>query len=142
MENLFFDDPILNSPYDYPSRHWELDETGQPTQQVIETRLGAEFITPIPKPRHRGGPAAGVNSNWCSTKGRACLRPSNSIRLRVLQPNDPDTDYASRELVPNDMLGDLQRARIVITNYHGLRPRAFVDLQRQQRPSTGAGWAH
>lgn len=54
MENPFFDDPILNSPYDYPSRHWELDEAGQPTQQVIETRRGAEFITPIPKPRQRG----------------------------------------------------------------------------------------
>jgi type III restriction enzyme len=25
MSNLFFDHPILNSPYDYPERHWELD---------------------------------------------------------------------------------------------------------------------
>ena len=54
MENPFFDDPILNSPYAFPSRHWELDEAGQPTQQIIETRRGAEFITPIPKPRQRG----------------------------------------------------------------------------------------
>ena len=51
MSNPFFDHPILNSPYDKPSRHWELDETGQPTQQVIETRRRAEFITPIPKPK-------------------------------------------------------------------------------------------
>ena len=36
--NRFFEKPILNSPYDYPLRHWELDEAGQPTQQVIETR--------------------------------------------------------------------------------------------------------
>jgi hypothetical protein len=28
----FFDHPILNSPYEYPRRHWELDETGQSTQ--------------------------------------------------------------------------------------------------------------
>ena len=27
-------------------------------------------------------------------------------RLRVLQPNDPDSYYASRELVPADMLDD------------------------------------
>lgn len=27
MENLFFEKPILNSPYDYPASHWELDET-------------------------------------------------------------------------------------------------------------------
>jgi len=31
MTNPFFDAPILNSPYAYPARHWELDEYGQPT---------------------------------------------------------------------------------------------------------------
>ena len=54
MENPFFDRPIINSPYEYPSRHWELDDDGQPTQQIVESRRGAEFITPIPKPRQRG----------------------------------------------------------------------------------------
>ena len=54
----FFDHPILNSPYEYPSRHWELDEHGQPTQQIIDTRRKAEFITPIPKPRRRKGVTA------------------------------------------------------------------------------------
>ena len=53
MNNPFFDHPILNSPYDYPLRHWELDKDGQPTQKVIETRRRAEFITPIPKPKKR-----------------------------------------------------------------------------------------
>jgi len=28
-------------------------------------------------------------------------------RLRVLQPNDPDSYYQNRELIPNDMLADL-----------------------------------
>ena len=41
----FFEHPILNSPYAYPGRHWELDEAGQPTQQVIEKRRVAAFIT-------------------------------------------------------------------------------------------------
>ena len=53
MSNLFFEKPILNSPYDYPSQHWELDETGQPTHKVIDARRRAEFITPIPKPKKR-----------------------------------------------------------------------------------------
>jgi len=53
MSNPFFDQPILNSPYEYPRRHWELDEAGQPTQQIIENRRGAKFITPIPKPKKR-----------------------------------------------------------------------------------------
>ena len=51
MGNDFFEHPILNSPYQYPVRHWELDESGQPTQRIIETRRKAEFVTPIPKPR-------------------------------------------------------------------------------------------
>ncbi|GJM45613.1 MAG: hypothetical protein DHS20C21_24550 [Gemmatimonadota bacterium] len=49
----FFERPILNSPYEYPARHWELDEEGQPTQVVIESRREAKFITPIPKPKKR-----------------------------------------------------------------------------------------
>ena len=53
MDNRFFEHPILNSPYSYPTRHWELDSEGQPTQRTIETRRPAEFITPIPKPKKR-----------------------------------------------------------------------------------------
>jgi type III restriction enzyme len=55
MENPFFERPILNSPYECPRRHWELDEHGQPTQQLLDSRRPAQFITPIPKPRKRKG---------------------------------------------------------------------------------------
>ena len=55
MSNPFFEHPILNSPYNYPVRHWELDDEGQPTQRIIESRRRAEFITPIPKPKKRRG---------------------------------------------------------------------------------------
>ncbi len=53
--NPFFEHPILYSPYEYPTRYWELDEDGQPTQKIIERRRRAEFITPIPKPKKRKG---------------------------------------------------------------------------------------
>ncbi|MEI4861333.1 hypothetical protein Q8G41_27480, partial [Klebsiella pneumoniae] len=55
MPNPFFEHPILNSPYDCPQRHWELDAEGQPTQRIIENRRRADFITPIPKPKKRKG---------------------------------------------------------------------------------------
>src|ERR1051326_5629289 len=53
MSNQFFEQPILNSPYDYPNRHWELDAEGQPTQNIIEHRRRSKLITPIPKPKKR-----------------------------------------------------------------------------------------
>ena len=53
MSNAFFERPIVNSPYEYPRRHWKLDESGQPTGEVEERRRRAEFITPIPKPKKR-----------------------------------------------------------------------------------------
>src|ERR1043165_9218932 len=51
VRNPFFDAPILNSPYEYPSRHWELDAEGQPTQRIVGKRRGVSLITPIPKPK-------------------------------------------------------------------------------------------
>ena len=53
MENPFFEHPILNSPYECPARHWELDADGQPTQQTIDARRVAKYITPVPKARKR-----------------------------------------------------------------------------------------
>lgn len=266
--NPFFDHPILNSPYERPERHWELDEQGQPTQKVLEARRSAEFITPIPKPKKRKKGASqdtfvfdegkglstkeqeyNVTSNinevrghvdawralrnpndwlvtpetarllqhWRShqfsglrpffcqveaaetaiwltevapqhknwkrlldhlasanqdanpelirlalklatgagkttvmamliawqtinavrrpgskhfTRGFLVCTPGLTIkdRLRVLQPNDPDSYYDSRELVPRDMLDDLNRAKIVITNYHAFRFRERIQL--------------
>ena len=51
MSAEFFDQPILNSPYEEPKRHWALNSDGQPTQLINETRRPADFVTPIPKPR-------------------------------------------------------------------------------------------
>jgi hypothetical protein len=58
MTALFFERPILNSSCGYPACHWDLDTSGQPTRQIVESRR-ADFITPIPKPRKvKGGQAS------------------------------------------------------------------------------------
>jgi type III restriction enzyme len=64
------------------------------------------------------------------TRGFLVVAPGLTIkdRLRVLQPNDPDSYYASRELVPSDMLDDVNRAKIVITNYHAFKLRERIEL--------------
>jgi type III restriction enzyme len=69
------------------------------------------------------------------TRGFLVVTPGLTIRdrLRVLLPNDPDSYYASRELVPNDMISDLERAKIVITNYHALKQRERMELSKGGR---------
>jgi type III restriction enzyme len=44
-------------------------------------------------------------------------------RLRVLLPSDPQSYYRERDIVPPDRLGDLGRAKIVITNFHAFQLR-------------------
>ena len=69
------------------------------------------------------------------TRGFLVVTPGITIkdRLRVLQPNDPDSYYQSRELVPGDMLPDLQKARIVITNFHAFKLRDRMELSKGGR---------
>jgi type III restriction enzyme len=280
VSNPFFEQPILNSPYEYPRRHWELDETGQPTQKIIDTRRGAKFVTPIPKPKKRKATAqkefvfdegkglstqeqqydptsiinevrghvdawralpnpsqwqvtpetarllqhwrkpdfSGVRPFFCQveavetaiwltevapqsnrgkrvldhlaaankdanselmrlalklatgagkttvmamliawqainasrregsknfTRGFLICAPGLTIkdRLRVLQPNDPDNYYSNREIVPSDLLDELHRAKIVITNFHAFKLRERVeDFWRIQSEFMEAQW--
>lgn len=51
-------------------------------------------------------------------------------RLRVLLPNDPHTYYRQHDLVPGDLLGSLEAATIVITNYHAFKLRERVAVGR------------
>jgi type III restriction enzyme len=64
------------------------------------------------------------------TRGFLVVAPGITIkdRLRVLQPNDPDSYYANRELVPGDMLDDIKRAKIIITNFHAFKLRERMEL--------------
>ena len=81
MSNPFFDRPILNSPYERPSRHWELDASGQPTQQTIESRRRAEFITPIPKPRKRRKGVAQASFVFDEGKGLSTAKQQYDLSL-------------------------------------------------------------
>jgi hypothetical protein len=51
----FYAQPILNSPYEYPARHWKLDEGGLPTGELLEKRRDCRLITAIPKAKKKKG---------------------------------------------------------------------------------------
>ena len=69
------------------------------------------------------------------SRGFLIVTPGITIkdRLRVLLPNDPDSYYRDRELVPADMLPDIDRAKIVITNYHAFKPRETLEISKTGR---------
>ena len=275
MNPRFFKQPVLNSPYSTPTRHWLLGSDGQPTHEIVPSRRPADFVTPVPRPRGAGRGTkgtvvgseqamlvldqgrglstadqqylkdvinrvrdhvtrwraipdpnewrvtpetarilrhwrshrfSGVRPFFCQveaaetviwftevaqrtkagreliqhledasrdanpdlsrlalklatgagkttvmamliawqtinavrhpgsprfTRGFLVVAPGITIRdrLRVLLPNDPNSYYKSRELVPADMQRDLNRAAIVITNWH-----AFIRRERMKLP--------
>lgn len=47
-------------------------------------------------------------------------------RLRVLLPNDPNNYYKQRDLLPADVMGELGKAKIIITNFHGFLRREKI----------------
>jgi type III restriction enzyme len=54
-------------------------------------------------------------------------------RLRVLLPSDPENYYESRGLVPDDMIGAIRAARVVIANYHAFKLREMLPLPKFAR---------
>ena len=83
MSERFFDDPILNSPYERPLRHWELDQEGIPTQQILESRRQSRLYTPIPKPRKRGGKEEQRSLEFDVTKGISANDQQYEVHLLI-----------------------------------------------------------
>lgn len=50
-------------------------------------------------------------------------------RLRVLLPEDPENYYDLRDLIPADLKGGLEHARIVITNYHAFQLKDAKEIR-------------
>ena len=75
------------------------------------------------------------------SRGFLLVAPGITIkdRLRVLLPNDPESYYRSREIVPPDMLADIDRAKIVITNYHAFKLRERIEISKGTREAL-EGW--
>lgn len=54
-------------------------------------------------------------------------------RLRVLMPEAPDSIYERLSIVPRDMVDDLKKARIIITNFHALQKRSKSEIAKGTR---------
>jgi len=69
------------------------------------------------------------------TRGFLLVAPGLTIkdRLRVLLPNDAESYYKTRELIPSDMMGELEKCKIVITNYHAFKMRERIEISKGGR---------
>jgi len=69
------------------------------------------------------------------SKAFLIIAPGITIRdrLRVLLPNDTESYYHDREILPRDMMGDIEKAKIVITNYHTFQRREKLNVSKGTR---------
>lgn len=75
------------------------------------------------------------------SKGFLLIAPGITIkdRLRVLNPADSENYYQTRELVPPELMTDLGKAKIVITNYHSFQRREKLETNKTGR-AVLSGW--
>ena len=98
MSQSFFENPILNSPYEYPCRHWEMDADNKPTGKVVERRRESSNRTPIATPRNRGeGPQSIQGDLFNEVLNDVAYRENeliNSIRAEVTAwRNSPESSW-------------------------------------------------
>ena len=63
MPPVVIENPILNSPFTEPARHFKFDEDGI-TSEVAEGRRRSTYFIPIPKPKVRGGAQLSLPGDW------------------------------------------------------------------------------
>ena len=121
MSSAFFDQPILNSPYEFPARHWELDPSGQPTQRVIEQRRAASFVAPIPKARRRG-------------KGSRGDEAQRIVFDEGAQLSTSEQQYEAASAFINDLRGYVDRWRALPEREWGVTPETARLLKHWRDP--------
>ena len=75
------------------------------------------------------------------TSGFLIIAPGITIRdrLKVLMPNATDNYYedSKRRFVPPEMLHEMSKARVVVTNYHSFQLREKIEVKPQARKLLG-----
>ena len=103
MPVAFVDNPVLNSPYRAPTRHFHLNEDGTPTGVIDEGRRRSEHLVPIPAPRRRGPQQVELDLEGVEEQ----LSPNNFInelrghveRWRALPPSQWGVSYETETLL-------------------------------------------
>lgn len=94
MRQTVIENPIINSPYKEPSRHFRFSEEGI-TGEVIEGRRPSSYFVPVPKAKKKGK-GVSPDTEWTEDrvkkkrirkKGAGSGWPVASITLSARDPN-------------------------------------------------------
>lgn len=79
---VVIENPIINSPFDEPQRHFRFDEEGI-TNQIVETRRESFYFVPIAQPRKKAGDKQQVfDTEWTADRVEP-NKMANAIRRKV-----------------------------------------------------------
>ena len=53
MKQVVIENPVINSPFEEPKRHFLFSEEGI-TNEIVEARRESSYFIPIPKPKKKG----------------------------------------------------------------------------------------
>jgi len=71
MKQVVIENPILNSPFEEPNRHFQFDDDGI-TNEIAEGRRVSSYFIPIPKPKKKGPKQAMLfDTEWTQDRGSA-----------------------------------------------------------------------
>jgi type III restriction enzyme len=99
MKQVIIENPILNSPFDMPKRHFKFDEFGI-TDEIEESRRLSSYLIPIASPR-KATKQPTFETQWLADRNKICDE-INEIRSRVNLWRDqgyPGITPATRQLL-------------------------------------------
>ncbi len=70
MPPVVIDNPILNSPFVEPARHFRFDDDGGITSAIDEWRRRSTYFIPIAKPKIRGGSQLALTGDFATEQAR------------------------------------------------------------------------
>ncbi|MGH2600283.1 MAG: DEAD/DEAH box helicase family protein, partial [Dehalococcoidia bacterium] len=83
MEQVVIENPVINSPFVEPARHFRFADEGI-TNEIVEGRRASSYFVPIPRAKTRGKQLLLPDTQW--TQDRVEENPTiNRIRGRVAQ---------------------------------------------------------
>jgi type III restriction enzyme len=100
MADRVISNPIINSPYRAPSRHFAFDNDGI-TDRIVEGRRESSYFVPVPRPRKRGAQQQ-LELGELTADQIEKNQFVNEIRVRVLRWREagyPDVTAVTRRLL-------------------------------------------